>query len=44
MQYNIKVCEKIKNEEEMKKLDDRKDFNFSYLCLVNSEKDSFVFG
>ena len=44
MQYNIKVCERIENEEEMKKLDDRKYFSFPYLCLVGSEKDSFVFG
>ena len=43
MWYNIKVCERIENEKEMKKLDDRKDFSFLCLCLVDSEKYSFVF-
>ena len=48
MQYNIKVCERIENEEEMKKLDDRKYFSFlicvwlavkkTHLYLVGSEK------
>ena len=49
MQYNVVKeeinfyvvqykSERIENEEEKIKVDDRKDFSFFYLCLVEGEK------